>query len=798
MQNEDVMVLLIVVHFQVGKKLTCSWCPFSHHNISVLAKHFQRHYAQDGYTEFPCPYCRRKASSGRNWKRHVQLHIRSSDASRITVRHENQDEVVADDADEADGAQQSAGPSCSSNRGRRVDVAKFFGKLHYSFNIPSSVCTYIADQHLSLWQSTVDDIQRKINSELPNSGVNITTLSQDSETLAACAEFRSKYKLERFIREELPFVAPGSVFVKNSSGRWTSFQHISILGQLKILLSNEHILDYVLSEKMRDENIVDISDGSMHQHHRGQIRLALYYDDFNAVDPLGNKVSKYKLAGIYFSVLNIPVHLRSQLNSIYLALVCMTHQVKEHGWQVLLKNIVTEAKVLREEGITITKAGKSLTIYGTVSCVVGDNLALHSLGGFSQSFNSGKCCRFCLADVTEQQTAFDESKVTLRNPETYRRHISDLRAAEFPTDKKQACGIYAESALCSLHEDFPIERLVPDVAHDLLEGVVPYVLVLILTELINAKLFSLSFINNRISSFDFKERNRPQKLCKVKGKLKVKQTASEMWLLLRVLPLLLGDCVPQNHIIWTLLINLCQLVENILAPQFTNGAIMYLEELTSSWLTDLKACFPDFRIKPKFHHMIHYGTQIRRHGPLRHLWTLRYESKHGPLKKAAQRANNRKNLPKTIALRHQQALALTLDDESYMSSERASEFKSTTADPLQMPEELQAQITASMQTGSSVSVGSTQYCVGDTLLIREKDGLSFSVIRNVLQETTTDEFKMLVERMETEFDYHVNAYKLTSSNILEFVTFGKLADYHPLRVYQKNGNSYAIMRWHVE
>lgn len=224
-----------------------------------------------------------------------------------------------------------------------------------------------------------------------------------------------------------------------------------------------------------------------------------------------------------------------------------------------------EATQLRDEGITITNDGKQVTIKGVVCCVVGDNLAVHSLGGFSQSFSSGKCCRFCMADVREQRTAFHESKVTLRSAETYRRQIDELKASEFSAEKKQEYGIFPESALCAYDEDFLVQRLVPDVAHDLLEGVLPHTLVLILTALMNAKLFSLSYLNQRLSSFDFMESNRPQKLKKVKGKLKVKQTACKMWLLLRVLPLLIGDCVPQDHLIWSLLINLCQLAENVLA-----------------------------------------------------------------------------------------------------------------------------------------------------------------------------------------------------------------------------------------
>ena len=61
----------------------------------------------------------------------------------------------------------------------------------------------------------------------------------------------------------------------------------------------------------------------------------------------------------------------------------MSSQIQEYGWKIILQKIVLEATQLRDEGITITNDGKQVTIKVVVCCVVGDNLAVHSLGGFS-------------------------------------------------------------------------------------------------------------------------------------------------------------------------------------------------------------------------------------------------------------------------------------------------------------------------------------------------------------------------------------------------------------------------------
>ena len=62
------------------------------------------------------------------------------------------------------------------------------------------------------------------------------------------------------------------------------------------------------------------------------------------------------------------------------------------------------------------------------------------------------------------------------------------------------------------------------------------------------------------------------------------------------------------------------------------------------------------KITPTFHYIIHYPSIIRKLGPLRSLWCMRFEAKHQYFKRISQRIFNFKNIAKSLANRHQMRL----------------------------------------------------------------------------------------------------------------------------------------------
>ena len=731
----------------------------------------------------------------RNWKRHVLTRC----ALRNCVRLERDDEnAVECDASNDDGnyvAEASSANVVRENRDARSEVALFLGRLEFIHNVPATVSTFIADNVHHLVASAITEA---------TDGTGNREALTSSRTLQALGEFRSNYALNRYLSDELCLVEPETVSLgRDHKGKVRSYQYIPILTQLKgILISSPHIRHFVLPGNPEPAGgvsaVKDITGGSLHLGTDTLLRLAFYYDDFGVTDPLGNKVAKYKISGIYFTILNIPAHLRSRLSGIFLAAVCRSVDVNTFGWCAILARLIADIKELRDVGIVVNYGGRrSLHVKGVVSCLVGDNLAQNGIGGFTENFSGGRCCRTCTSSLLEQQSRFSESECHLRDVVSFEAQLTELKQQGFPKLLVAEYGVKEHSPLCEIDPGFPIERLPPDVAHDLLEGVIHYTLPLVLQSLIQARYLTLDIINSRIESFNFQEKNKPQPLKRSKGKaqLKIRETAKESWTLLRTLSLLIGDLVPEGDKRWGVHIGLCQVIENVFAGQFCEGDIVYLEQNISQWLGELKETFPSFRLKPKFHFLVHYGTHIRRHGPLRHLWTMRFESKHSTLKTFALRSRSRIDVCKTMAKKHQRALAMHLHDPEFMAPYSTEKLLTSTRDRHYLVQTDMASMGCDARVGHAITVNGVTYKKDDVVLMRGND-VEFGCIRAVLV-TPSESVYLAVTLMEPDYDAHLNAYRVRPTEHNRVVAVSDLLDYHPLKVYSVHGHSFVVLLWYV-
>ena len=91
----------------------------------------------------------------------------------------------------------------------------------------------------------------------------------------------------------------------------------------------------------------------------------------------------------------------------------------------------------------------------------------------------------------------------------------------------------------------------------------------------------------------------------------------------------------------------------------------YLRVLIEEKLFVFKKLYPDRRITPKMHYMLHYPAQIEKYGPLIHTWTMRNEAKLSFIKQAS-RSGNFKNVAKTIANHHQLWLCYQLQCQDHL------------------------------------------------------------------------------------------------------------------------------------
>jgi len=192
--------------------------------------------------------------------------------------------------------------------------------------------------------------------------------------------------------------------------------------------------------------------------------------------------------------------------------------------------------------------------------------------------------------------------------------------------------------------------------HDLLEGVMKYDLSFLISYyVLELKLFSLEVLNNRIISFDYGP-DKGSKPCVLKmdhiGKNTIRLSASEMMSFVRYFGLLIGDFVPQNEPVWYLYISLRKILDILTSTSFQKECSKLLQTLVAEH-NELYLILSKNNLKPKYHYLLHYHTMMMKFGPLINLWSMRFEAKHRISKISANTSSNRRNICKTLAIKHQ-------------------------------------------------------------------------------------------------------------------------------------------------
>lgn len=145
---------------------------------------------------------------------------------------------------------------------------------------------------------------------------------------------------------------------------------------------------------------------------------------------------------------------------------------------------------------------------------------------------------------------------------------------------------------------------------------------------------------------------------------KIIGSASEMLNFIICLPFALID--KEMHFdkcpVWSMILCLRKVVNILMAFKLSTDQIAVLQSLWNEYMELRKLNFPDKNPRTKHHFISHYPYLIRHFGPLRHLWTLRFESKHKYFKNIVKHSPSFKNILLTLSTKHQFLMALNSRD----------------------------------------------------------------------------------------------------------------------------------------
>ncbi|KAL4006537.1 all-trans-retinol 3,4-desaturase [Sarotherodon galilaeus] len=543
-----------------------------------------------------------------------------------------------------------------------LDYLLSTASLHATKTVISGV---FQNNQLQIEESLIDEI----SSIVCRSSPVCVAIASDSPLATA-------YKRKQYYCSHFGIIEPIEYILDAQRNR--TYQYIPLLRSLQQLLSQKDVLELLVAQKGQNTQLTSqeyrtVRDGEYYKQNSffcgEELRIAvnLYIDDFEICNPLGTSRKKHKLCGVYWVLGNLPPGSHSALTSIYLAVLCKSDDTKAFGFVKVLEPLIQDLTILEKHGVFVSQLGKFLK--GSVQCVIADNLSAHGIGGFVESFAGGSICRFCTGDKSEFQNQDVMSGIfQLRTREVHEIHV---RCAQ---EKATAvCGVKKQCVLTENLSHFHVSTgYPPDIVHDIFEGIVPTELARCISLLIAKKYFTLDKLNTLIQKFPYKfgdKTNRPHAIPHTySSKNTIGGNAHENWSLLRLLPLIIGPLLPVDEPAWQVILHHKDIVELVVAHVHTDETIAYLEAKIYDHRQLYLDLFPHVNLLPKHHYLEHYPQMIKCFGPLISLWTMRFEAKHSFFKQVARHTNCFKNIPFSLAVKHQFMIAHQTHSSNYKKS----------------------------------------------------------------------------------------------------------------------------------
>lgn len=507
-------------------------------------------------------------------------------------------------------------------------------------------------------------------------------------------------------------------------------------------------------------------------HNQPVIVIRLYGDDFEPANPLGSHKCLYKMGCVYYQLENLPSHMQSKTENIFLALCYHSEDVKNFGWQKVFDPLVKELGELETNGIELEVNGVSCNYKVILSGVTGDNLFLNGLLGFVESFSASHPCRHCTDHKNDFHAIYVENRESLRTTEKYETALE--------LGNVQETGIKANCCLNELKYFHASTNYVQDIMHDMLEGVCSYDVSLVCKQLIKDGIFSLSDLNSKVQSLHYgyhDSSSRPPVISTFDNDM-LPFEASEMWAFVRYLPAAVGHLVPAENKYWLFYLRLRQILDVLFAHDILKSETELLSVLISEYLEIRASLFPDQKVKPKHHFMIHYPRLIQNMGPLYNLWSMRFEQKHQRYKRLMHISGNFKNVPKTVATRHQHDVASRLLLNQYS----ASTVETGDGEVVNLSQLQNGSLIDQVLGGtclyidfykcSTVTVKGTQYKTGCCLLKSvDESGMVPEFVRllEILVRNRETVIFFCEKLMVTEFDEHFHSWSVAQTRPRQYV-----------------------------
>jgi hypothetical protein len=339
-----------------------------------------------------------------------------------------------------------------------------------------------------------------------------------------------------------------------------------------------------------------------------------YLDDFETGNALGSNSGTHKVTAHYISFPVFPSHLLSSTKYVFECLLYPS-RLKAEELQHCQESLVIVFKDLEENGVEVEMDNETRTVFFVMGRVLGDNLGLNEILGFTKGFNANKFCRLCPIEKSDSKRKPISTEEDLRTIEDYEEEVQE--------NDSKLTGIYDECCLNVLRNFHCTSNIVCDILHDVFEGLAKYDLAMCLQMLIKDKTLpdvTLENINILKQNFSYGRieignLSKPIETNHLTNQ-NLRMSASESRTFLRFFPLMAGHLVPRDNKYWKLILNLVELADMMMISEFTEDHLQQLKEKIISYNSSFVKLF-GAKLRPKHHFVSHYIECIKHNGPLR-------------------------------------------------------------------------------------------------------------------------------------------------------------------------------------
>ena len=428
----------------------------------------------------------------------------------------------------------------------------------------------------------------------------------------------------------------------------------------------------------------------------GAVRLAfiLYYDEVEVTNALGAFTGTHKLGLFYWALINLPPGERMNLCNIHLATIVLDADMKYYGPEQIVSGPPNEPNYpqgssigasLRalNEGITLhePRGGQFVDVLtrGWLVVVSADFPAAALLTGTMVGVSANMFCRQCCVD--RRKKGFDDP-CSFRNPtaETPSTRTLEQRQADMAKCKNDAKAMASagwtswENAFERVGPHFDFMQQVPyDLMHVEAEGLLKGECACFIFYCVRVKeWFTLDDLNRALDGYKFpgggkqipyfmdaitkgksaaeQEEKRAKKQKRDAEELidgpqyipasgaHVHMTAGQMLTFAAHSPQIFLDLgVDQDDPAFAAWRTHLTYLNIVMQTSVTADDIKVVDALIQTHqrqLKQLSAIYPDIW-KPKHHYSLHFASDMKKFGPLRHYWCMRFEALNQLFKKIA-------------------------------------------------------------------------------------------------------------------------------------------------------------------